>query len=142
MPIESQRRVALILLLCGLQSTSAHACRGAKFWSTGTDLSRLKPGEFVVQAKLIESYKGEQTIPVIMGLPFGMMYFVQITKLVGGAEGAGAEIAGDGTAQIYVRLRADPCEQFVPRHFVKDSEKTLVLRKGASGVYDLVGGQE
>jgi hypothetical protein len=144
MRTECRLRIALVLvaLLCGLQSTSAHACRGYRGWSTGADLGKLKPGEIVVRAKLIQSYKGEQTIPSIMGSPHGMMYFVQITKVAGGAEGAGADLGTAGTAQIYVRLQPSICEQYAPRDFVKDGEKTFVLRKGIAGIYDLVGGQE
>ena len=123
-------------------SDSAFACRGGRYWSTGADLGKLMPGEIVVRATLIESYKGEQTIRSIMGLPYGMIYYVQISKVVGGADGTKESFDADGDVKIFVRLEPSVCERYFPNNFTKDVEKVLVLKKGATGLYELVGGQE
>ncbi|MFM9850983.1 MAG: hypothetical protein ACKVP3_28140 [Hyphomicrobiaceae bacterium] len=129
----------LIAVLLGLQSTPADACRGYRYWSTGADISKLKAGEVAVTAKLVESYKGEQTIKAIMGTPYGMIYRVQVTQVLGSATGANVPFAAD--VDIFVRQAASICERYVPRNFTKDIEKVLVLKEGTAGVFELVGGQ-
>jgi hypothetical protein len=132
--------LAMALILLPLDP--ALACRGVMLWSTGADLGKLKPGEIAVKAKLIESYKGEQTFPTIMGLPFGMMYYVEVTKILGSADGTKPEFDTAGKAKIFIRLAPFPCEQYFPENFAPGAEKVLVLTKGATGLYELVGGQE
>jgi hypothetical protein len=128
-----------LLPLIALSADAAVACRGYQFWSTGEDMTKLKPGEIVVKAKLLGSYKSEQRYEhSIMGVQYGMIYHVQLNDLIGVADGD----ALNGGSKILIRLPPSICEVYVPRNFSKDSDKTLVLKKMPDGIYDLVGGQE
>jgi hypothetical protein len=131
----------LIFLASVLSQESAFACRGIRNWSTGDDLAKIKPGEVVVKAKLIRSFKNEERSASIMGIAFGMIYYVEITEIVGGASTAKVEIERDDDGKIYIRLKPSVCEAYYPRDFSKTSSKTLVLQKGDTGLFDLVGGQ-
>ena len=133
---------ALMLIFVSAASQPAFACRGIKNWSTGTDLTKLKAGEVVVKAKLIESYKNEVRFPSIMGIAHGMIYYVEITETVGSTDVANAELQQIRGNKIYIRLKPSICEAYYPRDFSKESTKTLVLKKGITGLFDLVGGQE
>jgi hypothetical protein len=133
--------IALALAFTLIVQDAAFACRGVQYWSTGADLNALKPGEIVVKARLIEAYKTEKTYPTIMGIPFGMIYFVQVAQVVGGPAGkSAADELRD--AKVFIRLQPSPCETYYPRNFDNGGLKILVLKKGDSGLYDLVGGQE
>jgi hypothetical protein len=131
---------AFVLFLFSLiaLSDAALACRGYRFWSTGEDMAKLKPGEIVVKAKLLGTYRSEQRFESIMGMPYGMIYHIQLNDLIGGADGDGLHAGSN----ILVRLPPSICEVYVPRDFSKDSDKTLVLKKMPDGIYDLVGGRE
>ena len=136
-------KAGLFLVLCCMAPLSAHACRGYQFWSTGEDPSKLKPGEIVVKAKLLEAYKSEQRFEhSIMGVQYGMIYHVEVSGMLGGTTGIATAANRDGNTRIFVRLKPSICEVYVPRNFTKDTQKLLVLKKDDDGVYDLVGGQE
>jgi len=126
-------------LLIGLSADDAFACRGSRSWSTGEDVSKLKPGEIAVKAKLLASYKDEQRYEhSIMGLEYGMVYHLRLNEVTGGADGHGLHAGSN----LLVRRPPAVCEVYVPGNFSKDSDKTLVLMKMPDGIYDLVGGRE
>ena len=127
-------------MLIGLSADTAFACRGSRSWSTGEDVSKLKPGEIAVKAKLLASYKSEQRFEyqTIMGPEHGMVYHVQLNDVIGGADGGGLHA---GT-NLLIRRPPSVCEVYALRNFSKDSDKTLVLKKMPDGIYDLVGGRE
>jgi hypothetical protein len=124
-----------------LASDAALACRGWRGWSRGDDVSKLRPGEIAVKAKFLASYKSEQRFDTIMGTAYGMIYQVQIVD-VAGASAPDDSVKGLSNATIFVHLRPSVCEAYHPGAFKKDAEKVLVLKMGAAGLYDLVGGQE
>jgi hypothetical protein len=131
--------IAAALALITLAPDAAFACRGYQFWSTGDDLSKLKPGEIVVMARLVSSYKNEQRFEhSIMGLEYGMVYHLRLSDVVGGAADNGLRAGSN----VLVRLPPSICEVYVPRDFSKDSDKRLVLKQMPDGVFDLVGGKE
>jgi hypothetical protein len=133
--------VALGVGLAAFGNDPAFACRGMRLWSTGTDLKKLKPGEIVVKAKLLEAYKSEERFDgSIMGNPYGMIYYVGIAEVLGGA--ADTDVKPVTASRIFIRLAPSICEQYFPLNFTKNSERVLVLKKGDTGLYDLVGGQE
>jgi hypothetical protein len=134
---------ALVLALAvAFTSEEAFACQGVMTWSTGDDLAKLKPGEVVVKAKLLEAYQNEERYPhAIMGITHGYIYYLHITEVIGGASGTEGERAGLRYASIYVRLNPSICEAYFPRDFKKDVVKALVLKKGTTGLYELVGGK-
>jgi hypothetical protein len=111
----------VLIALFAFTTDAAFACRGYQFWSTGKDLSRLKPGEIVVKATLIESYKSEQRYEhSIMGPQYGMIYHVRLTDLVGGDGDEGLK-AG---SELLLRLPPAICEVYMPHNFSVGSEKT------------------
>jgi hypothetical protein len=130
----------LSLAVILLSPDSASACRAWRGWPTGDDLSKLRPGDVVVRAKLIESYRSEEPlIRSIMGDPYGMIFHIEITRVVGAASEADTKgLAGE---KLYVLSPPSVCEHYRP-HFVKDVEKSLVLNKSESGLHVIVGGQE
>jgi hypothetical protein len=133
--------LAIALVLTSLDP--AFACRGMRNWSTGADLAKLKPGEVVVKARLLESYRDEVRFPyAIMGIAYGMIYYLDVIEVIGGAGASGVELEGLAEAKIYVRLNPSVCEAYYPLNFSRGDAKTLVLKKGATGLYELVGGQE
>lgn len=134
--------LALVFAIAFTTSEPAFACRGIRNWSTGADLAKLKPGEIVVQAQLLEAYKNEEHFPAIMGIARGFIYYLHITELRGGACGTDAEQARLRDAKIYVRLNPSVCEAYFPFDFTKGTSRTLVLKMGPTGLYNLVGGQE
>ena len=77
-----------------------------------------------------------------MGLPYGIVYHIQILELVGSADPPDPGFSDEGAVGIFIFLRPHVCEQYYPGDFVKDAEKTLVLKMGAVGLYELVGGEE
>jgi len=119
----------------------ALACRGQQLWSIGDDLGKLRPAEFVVRARLIESYKGEQAFPAIMGNPYGMIYFVKVEEVVGGPGATAGQAKEIGGANIFIHLSASVCESYFPLNFSPGSVKSLVLTKGEAGLFELVGGE-
>ncbi|HEY2137782.1 MAG TPA: hypothetical protein VGH49_17995 [Xanthobacteraceae bacterium] len=119
----------------------AAACQNYHGWSTGTDFNKLNPGEIVVKARLQEAYKSEMPIPVIMGNPHGMIYFVQIEKVVGGPGAVGGQAEVAFGKSIFILLRPSTCESYVPDNFGFGDLKTFVLKKGEVGLFELVGGQ-
>jgi hypothetical protein len=133
-------RALLLAAIIVLSADPASACRGWRGWPTGDDLSKLRPGDIVVRAKPVESYRSEEPlIRSIMGDPYGMIFYVEITRVVGAAAGADTKrLAGE---KIYVLLPPSVCEHYRPS-FVKDVEKTLVLNKGEHSLHVIVGGQE
>jgi hypothetical protein len=133
--------LVLSLAVMLLSHDSASACRGWRGWPTGADLSKLRPGEIVVKSKLIESYRSEEPlIRSIMGDPYGMIYYVQISQVMGGAEGALTDIKGLSGEKVFLQSPPSVCEHYRPG-FVKDGERILVLNKGVAGLYVIVGGQ-
>jgi hypothetical protein len=119
--------------------SDAVACRGYRFWSTGDDLSKLKPGEVVVRASLVASYKSEKRFEdSIMGVQYGMTYHIKLNDVIKDTGDTGLK-AG---SEILVRLPPSICEVYEPRNFSENSEKTLVLKKMPDGIIDLVGGKE
>jgi hypothetical protein len=128
----------LLIPLIAFTADAAFACRAYQFWSTGKDLSRLNPGEIVVKAALIGSYKSEQRYEhSIMGPQYGMIYHVRLTDPVGGNGDEGLR-AG---SELLLRLPPAICEVYVPYNFSVGSEETLVLKKMPDGIYNLVGGR-
>jgi hypothetical protein len=137
---QLQATPILVALLSVLQSVPADACRGHRYWSIGTDISKLKSGEIAIRAKLIESFKGDRVRDSIMGMPYAMLYRVQVTEVLG--SDADAKVSFTADAHLFVLQAASICERFVPRNFGKDVEKVLVVKEGTAGVLELVGGQE
>ncbi len=121
-----------------LSSDAALACRGARNWPTGAELEKLKPGDIVVRAKLLEVYKAEKPIKSIMGHPFGMIYSVKVMEELGGPPEKAREIVG---ATILIRLKPSLCEAYHPGDFGPSGVKTLVLTKDESGLWDIIGGE-
>ena len=150
MSSAAHQELALLVLTLALSATfvvvwqdSALACRGIRNWSTGADLSKLKAGEIVVNAMLLESYKSERKVDYsIMGLSHGYVYYVHVVEVVGSADAAIGDLRDLRDAKIFILLNPSICEQYFPDSFTKDARKTLVLKKGHTGLYDLVGGQE
>jgi hypothetical protein len=134
--------LALGVAFASLAPDAAWACRGFRGWSTGLNLEKLKPGEIVVRAKLLESFKSEQSVPIIMGLPNGMIYDVHISKVIGGPGVAQAGLKDSGNERILIHLPPSVCETYFPRDFMPNSEKVLVLKKDPEGIFVLVGGEE
>jgi len=134
------------LLACAVVLASVNpttACRGVRAWSKGDDLAKLRPGEIVVKAKALETYKDETPFPYsIMGIPYGYVYYLQITEVSGAADANDPAIANLRDTKIYVRLNPTICEAYFPDNFTRDVTKTLVLKMGDTGLYELVGGQE
>jgi hypothetical protein len=138
--------VAVAALVAAALLTSinpASACRGVRGWSKGDDLAKLRPGEIVVQAKALETYPDENRFQyTIMGIPYGYIYYLEISEVSGAADPNDPGIANLRGARIYVRLNPTVCEAYFPANFTKDVTKTLVLKMGDTGLYQLVGGQE
>jgi len=132
-------RLAVVSSIILALGDPALACRGWRGWSTGEDVGKLRAGEFVVTARLVEAFKSEKPIPSIAGNPYGMIYFVEITG-VGGGPGATAEVLRMVGTQIVVHLRPSVCESYVPDNFGAGSVRSLVLTKGNAGLFELVGG--
>jgi len=119
----------------------ASACRGIRNWSSGDDLSKLRPGEFVVYARLLETYQSQEPMQgTIMGNPHGMIYAVQIADVRGGP-GATAEVRRIVGTKIFIHLAPSVCEAYFPDKFSPGSARSLVLKKGDAGLVELVGGQ-
>ena len=121
---------------------AAVACRGGFHWSTGADGSALRPGEIAIRAKLLASYRGEQTVPTIMGYPYGMVYLVEVVNVIGASSPAGEGYRELKGRTILVHSGSSPCERYRPGKFVINGETTFVLSMNDSGFYELVGGQE
>jgi hypothetical protein len=135
-PVAAALAVGAVITL---MPDTALACRGGVVWSTGADVSALRPGEIAIRAKLLASYRGEQRFGTIMGHEYGMVYLVEVAEVIGASAGEGArDLKGKS---ILVHSGASPCEQYRPRKFAIDDQKIFVLR-GASGFYQLTGGQE
>ncbi len=133
--------LALASALMLIWGNPAYACRGVRGWSTGADLATLRPGEIVVRATHLESYKDEVPFPyVIMGIPYGYIYYLQISEVVGAADAYDHAISALRDAKIYVRLNPSVCEAYFP-NFTNGAATTLVLKMGPTGLYELVGGQ-
>jgi hypothetical protein len=130
--------IVAALALIAFVPEAAWACRGYHGWSTGDDLSKLRPGEIVVRARLVSSYRSEQQHKSIMGWDYGMIYHVRLDEVVGGA--ADDELKA-GT-NVLVRSPPSVCEAYRPRDFSKDSDQRLVLKRMTDGIFDLVGGKE
>ena len=97
----------------------------------------------MVKAKALETYKDETPFPYsIMGIPYGYVYYLQITEVSGAADANDPAIANLRDTKIYVRLNPTICEAYFPDNFTRDVTKTLVLKMGDTGLYELVGGQE
>jgi hypothetical protein len=118
----------------------AYACRGVRAWPTGADPAALRPGDVVVRATQLESYRDEVRVPSIMGSPYGYIYYLQISEVIGAADADDRAISALRDAKIYVRLNPSICEAYFP-NFTDGAATTLVLKMGPTGLYELVGGQ-
>ena len=121
-----------------LSAAPAVACHGIRWWSTGQDLAKLRSGEIVVNATLLDSYKGEERHKTIMGPPYGMIYYVQVKDIKGGAAAEGFDVG----SKILVRSHPSTCESYIPYGFTKGTDRILVLKRNPDGIYDLVGGKD
>jgi len=94
-----------------------------------------------VRATQLESYKDEVPFPyVIMGIPYGYIYYLQISEVIGAADANDRAISALHDAKIFVRLNHSVCEAYFP-NFTDGAATTLVLKMGPTGLYELVGGQ-
>lgn len=94
-----------------------------------------------VRAKFLQSYKGEQKHKSIMGSPYGMLYLIRVTEVLGSSSTRTQDDILSNGAELFIYLPWSICERYHPGRDVLNSEKTLVLRMGLGGIYELVGGE-
>jgi hypothetical protein len=119
----------------------AMACRNIHDWAAGHDVGKLEPGEFAVRAKVQEAHRDETPINVIAGNPWGMTYVVQVEEVLGGPGAADDQVKGISGKTISIRLLPSTCDPAAAEHLRVGDLKLLVLKKDATGTFELIGSE-